>query len=237
LKNAAPPSGVHNMHALDVDCGSLYDPNLLVEGCLAVGAPLSSGMRCLDFGCSSGRVVRTMKAVYPEVSWVACDPESDAVTWAASQFPGIEFFTSPRVPPLRVEERSFDLVYAISIWSHFREDMALAWLDEMARIVKPGGHCWFTTHGMTSLAHWKRDAAPQRLVELERIARTLAMEGFHFEDAYSEVGDWGADTSSWGMAYFTPTWLARHLLPNWKLAYYRPGYLAWNQDTYILQRR
>lgn len=237
LKSARPPANVHNMHTLDIDCGSLYDPNLLVEGMQAVGVTLTPGLKVLDFGCSSGRVLRSLAAYRPQVTWIGCDPESDAVNWAAKEFPQIRFFTSPRTPPLPVPNADIDFVYAISIWSHFREDAAIEWLAEMARIIKPGGHLWLSTHGLISLADWMRTASSERAIQLENFSAHLLRNGFVFEDAYRKTGDWGADTSWWGMAHFTPAWMARQLIPHWRLAYYRPAYLAWNQDVYILQRR
>ena len=36
----------------------------------------------LDFGCSSGRVVRVLATAYPNVSWHGCDPNRPAIEWA-----------------------------------------------------------------------------------------------------------------------------------------------------------
>ena len=41
-------------------------------------------------------------------------------------------------PPLPFEDSSFDLIWAISVWTHLT-DNALPWLAEMHRILKPGG--------------------------------------------------------------------------------------------------
>ena len=44
---------------------------------------------------------------------------------------GIEWLASPEEPPLPYDAGLFDFVYAISIWSHFDEEPALRWLEEM----------------------------------------------------------------------------------------------------------
>ena len=61
---------------------------------------LGPGMSGLDFGCSSGRVVRVLAAAYPELDWHGCDPIPDAIEWARANLPGIAFERSPEYPPL-----------------------------------------------------------------------------------------------------------------------------------------
>ena len=113
-------------------------------------------MRGLDFGCSSGRVVRVLAAAYPDVSWSGCDPIESSIVWARENLPGIEFEVSPVEPPLPYEDASFDFVFAISIWSHFSAGAALRWWDEMHRMLRPGGHLVLTTHGYQTIAHYRR---------------------------------------------------------------------------------
>ena len=58
-------------------------------------APTSADVeRGLDFGCSSGRVVRALAAAWPEAEWHGCDPNADAIAWAREHLPGIDV---PRV--------------------------------------------------------------------------------------------------------------------------------------------
>ena len=109
----------------------------------------------LDFGCSSGRVVRVLAAAYPDtVAWHACDPIASSIEWAQRSLPGIEFELSPQEPPLPYADDAFDFVFAISIWSHFGERAGVAWLDEMHRVIGPSGLFVLTTHGSQSIAHY-----------------------------------------------------------------------------------
>jgi len=41
----------------------------------------------------------------------------------------------------------FDLIVGWSVFSHLSEYSATAWLDEMARILRPNGYCVFSTWG------------------------------------------------------------------------------------------
>src|SRR4030095_10099638 len=49
--------------------------------------------------------------------------------------------------PLRYVDGQFGLVYAISVFTHLAHDLARAWIDELSRIVAPGGLLLLTTHG------------------------------------------------------------------------------------------
>jgi SAM-dependent methyltransferase len=48
------------------------------------------------------------------------------------------------MPPLRYESGLFDLIYAMSVFSHLDEDMEVAWLAELVRLLKPSGHLYIT---------------------------------------------------------------------------------------------
>jgi hypothetical protein len=50
-------------------------------------------------------------------------------------------------PPLAYADKSFDLVYALSVFTHLNEQQQDAWRDEIRRILKPGGVWLLTTHG------------------------------------------------------------------------------------------
>ncbi|WP_293680907.1 class I SAM-dependent methyltransferase [uncultured Phenylobacterium sp.] len=41
-------------------------------------------------------------------------------------------------PPLPYADQTFDLVYALSVFTHLPQDHQFAWLDELRRVLKPG---------------------------------------------------------------------------------------------------
>src|ERR1700749_274624 len=103
---------------------------MVADALESVGASLHAGARALDFGCSSGRVVRVLAAAFPEVRWYGCDPNEPAVEWAAAAMPSASFFVNGDEPPLPLGDGSLDVVYAVSIWSHFAPALGLRWFDE-----------------------------------------------------------------------------------------------------------
>jgi SAM-dependent methyltransferase len=237
LSPAAPPEEVHAMARGPLAAGgALYDADLVAEALGRAGADIADARRGLDFGCSSGRLVRALGAAWPETEWHGCDPNADAIAWAREHLPGIAFERSPLEPPLPYEDGAFDVVCAISIWSHYGEDAALAWLEEMRRIIRPGGRLVITTHGLQSIAYYAR-TGERSAVQLERIRTAMYRKGFWFADEFGEDGDWGVRHPQWGTAFFTPEWLASKACPQWAIEDLAVGQNAGNQDLYVLRRR
>ena len=236
LSAAMPPAGVHAMAQGPLAAGgSYYYADLVADALSRGGLELEDGQTVLDFGCSSGRVVRVLAAAHPDVEWHGCDPIPDAVDWAREHLPGISFERSPEYPPLPYDDGQFDSVFAISIWSHFAEGAALAWLKEMQRIVRPGGRLLITTHGEHTVAHTGRTG--QRSAEqLEDVRNALFERGFWYAAEFGEVGDHGVANPDWGTAFLTPEWLLARITPDWRVALYRPGRVEDNQDLYVLER-
>jgi SAM-dependent methyltransferase len=213
--------------------GDAYSADFVVE---ALGGDLDGVKRALDFGCSSGRAVRALAAAYPEVEWHGVDPNAEAVEWAAEHVPGVRFAVSPGDPPLDFAGGSFDLVYAISIWSHFAEAAALRWLEEMHRLIAPGGRLVLTVHGMRSVEYLAH-AGVRTPRELEAIRRALYRRGFWFAPEFGEAGDHGVVHPEWGTSFMTPEWLLRHATPGWSAEAYLVGRNMGNQDVVVLRRR
>jgi SAM-dependent methyltransferase len=215
--------------------GGLYEADLVVSALDSVGVRIEDVEHVLDFGCSSGRVVRVLAAAYPQVHWTACDPNDAAIAWADQNLPGIEFYVNDQEPPLPAEQGSLDLVYAISIWSHFAPELGLRWLEEMRRVIRPGGHLVFTTHGLQSVAFFCGGGfrAPE---QADEILRSLYTCGWFYEAAFGDDGDWGVVNPEWGMAFLTPEWILTKLCPQWRVLEFAPGRNQENQDVYVLER-
>lgn len=237
LRPDEPPEDVHSMARGHLAAGgALYYADMLAEDLRRVGSSLEEVTRGLDFGCSSGRVVRVLEAAYPDAEWHGVDPNAEAIAWAREHLPGIEFRQSPQDPPLDYPDGTFDLVMAISIWSHFGEVAAVRWLEEMRRIIRPGGFLVLSTHGLQSVAHYA-STGERSLSQLTQIRRELYRRGFWFAPEFGEEGDWGVKHAEWGTAFLTPEWLARQALPEWSIEFFAVGQNADNQDMFVLRRR
>lgn len=234
LRAAMPPEEIHAMVRDEfLTGGSLYYADLMADalGALPAGA-------CLDLGCSSGRVARAAAAAFPDTRWHGCDPNADAIAWANEHLRGIaEFAVQPREPPLPYDDDGFDLVVAISVWSHFATAPAGRWLGEAARVIRPGGHLLLTSHGWDSVAHFAAHRA-RRPELLQAAIKGLYARGTFFHDEFGDRGDWGLPPDEgWGLAFHALDFLLDLAGPAWRLASFLPARAQGNQDVVVLERR
>ena len=122
-----PPEDVHAMaRGALAAAGGLYEADMVVDALAERRRRDRVQRSALDFGCSSGRARARASAAYPEIRWHGCDPNEPAIAWAQELYPRVDFSSAPTHPPLPLADGSLDLIYAISIWSHFAPELGLA---------------------------------------------------------------------------------------------------------------
>jgi ubiquinone/menaquinone biosynthesis C-methylase UbiE len=89
------------------------------------------------------RHLRGVLAANAEVYGTDYNPES--IAWCSEHIPDVRFATNGLNPPLSFPNDFFDFVYAISVFTHLSEDVCRAWMDELTRVLKPGGLVYFST--------------------------------------------------------------------------------------------
>jgi SAM-dependent methyltransferase len=99
----------------------------------------------LDFGCGCGRVIRNWAGLEARVA--GSDLSGGAIDWCRANLPFARFETNGLSPPLAFEDASVDLAYALSVLTHLPEAIQHDWMDELHRVVRPGGFVLLTTHG------------------------------------------------------------------------------------------
>jgi SAM-dependent methyltransferase len=141
------------------------------------GVSIADFKSVLDFGCGSGRVLGSLDFGRAEVS--ACDIGEGVAAFARAAFPRVRVFHSGLKPPLPFEPGEFDLIYSFSVFSHLDQDIEAIWLEELARVGKPGAAYLLTVHG-----DWFIEAT---LPPAEQAAVTK--EGFISKKVHSRNGD------------------------------------------------
>jgi SAM-dependent methyltransferase len=107
--------------------------------------PIDAMATILDFGCGSGRVIRYWRELPAAV--YGSDYNPDLIRWCERHLRFARFQVNKPLPPLEFPSNFFDLIYALSVFTHLDEVAQLAWMHELRRVAKPGGHVIITTHG------------------------------------------------------------------------------------------
>ena len=97
------------------------------------------GKRVLDFGCGAGRTLRHFLAEAERAEFYGCDIDRPSVAWLTNHFsPPLHVFENEEAPSLPQPDEFFDLVYALSVFTHLADHWA-GWLLELHRVLKPDG--------------------------------------------------------------------------------------------------
>jgi SAM-dependent methyltransferase len=143
-----PPPELWRRWGLTLDSylnGGRADAERIVADVAATGVDPTSLERVLDFGCAEGRVLRFFPRGDDADLW-GVDVNADRIAWCQQNLtPPFRFATTTTAPHLPFADETFDLVYAISVFTHISE-LADAWFLELLRIVRPGGHLYLTIH-------------------------------------------------------------------------------------------
>jgi SAM-dependent methyltransferase len=148
---------------------------------IAAHVPLDEVSSVLDFGCGCGRVLRYWRDRPGTV--FGTDQDAGAVDWCAAHLPFAHVARNDLAPPLAHDDDSFDLVYALSVFTHLTAELQSAWRDELRRVLRPGGRLLLTTHGASYVP--RLDAAEREQFERgELVVRWGDLPGSNLCSAY-----------------------------------------------------
>lgn len=120
-------------------------------------AGAANGVRILDLGCGGGRMIRHLPQLCPAAEIWGTDISADHINWLKTHLsPPCRFATTTTIPHLPFPDDYFDYVYCGSLFTHI-EDLADAWLLEVARILRPNGTFFSTFHDEAAAAEIVRE--------------------------------------------------------------------------------
>jgi SAM-dependent methyltransferase len=194
-----------------------------IAGLLAAsGYPLQGFRRILDFGSGPGRVVSSIRDLHPAAKLSASDIDPEAIAWASEALADVAVFVvNPTEPPAPFPDEAFDLIYAISVFTHLPEAMQWAWLADLRRMLRPGGI--LLTTKLNAAAY---DLPPE--VKAEAEARGFVYWG----------DSWETDglPSFYRLAYHTHGYVAREWGRYFEVLHIGSHDLNDTQDAIVLRR-
>lgn len=175
----------------------------------------------LDFGCGVGRVIRHWEDLANQgVTLHGTDYNPALVAWCRRNLPFARFAVNGLGPGLEYPDGEFDLIYAFSVFTHLSPSSQTAWLTELQRVLKPGGHLLISLHG----AYYRPSFTAE---ERERFDRG--------EMLIVQSGRQGSNDCA---VYHPESYVRNELVRGWELADFVPEG-AWgnpNQDLYLLRK-
>lgn len=103
--------------------------------------------RALDFGCGAGRTLRHFLAEAADGEFWGSDIDEASIAWLKENLsPPLHVLQNRPDPPLGLEYGTFDLIWALSVFTHLT-DNSLPWLLELHRLLAPGGYLIATYMG------------------------------------------------------------------------------------------
>jgi len=151
------------------------------------GLSFDQGPTTLDFGCGCGRLARYIapRVIAGGGRFIGLDINRKLVDWSAKNLPG-EYRRNGLQPRAPIPDDSVDLLYAVSVFTHVPRASMAAWLEDYARMLKPGGVALvsFADEDRIDIAH------PARRSELDRdgfLTSTTVLEGSNYMSSYATV--------------------------------------------------
>jgi len=195
----------------------------IVAGLKRIGRAPDAFEAVLDFGCGCGRVLRWLKPEFASARVFGSDIDRQAMAWCAANIVGGSFSVNAGLPPTGYASQSFDLIYAISVFSHLDEDFQFYWLNELRRITKPDGIVLLSIHGSFYLDHLE-----------EAMVAEIKAKGMLFvvSDGWKNIfPDW------YQIALHTKEYILDRYARYFDVLDYIPGGMNGAQDLVILRRR
>jgi SAM-dependent methyltransferase len=186
----------------------------------SIGRPIESFAAVLDFGCGCGRVLRQWRGVAGP-AFFGTDYNPRLVQWCQRSVHNACVSKNELTPPLTYDAGTFDLVYAVSVFTHLPEAMQNVWLVEIQRIMRPGGILLATLSGEGDLI------------------RTTPAEQDRFRKGELVVIDGGYAGTNMCGAYHPQSYVRRAWSQYFKVLSFIPEGAKGSphQDLYVLERQ
>jgi SAM-dependent methyltransferase len=186
----------------------------LIEEHLAGGS-----LSILEFASGYGRVTRHLPNVLPEARYTACDIHAAAIRFVSRL--GVEAVQSCEVPEEFDLARSFDVVFALSFFSHAAPRIWARWLHRLVQHTAVGGLTIFTTHGERSRSQVAPGSEP--------------VGDFVFLP-HSEQPDLPSDQYGTALTPLQFVYAQIAALETSRLIKFEEGYWWGHQDVYVMRR-
>jgi SAM-dependent methyltransferase len=183
--------------------------------------PPTGSLTVLEFASGYGCVSRHLARQVPNAEVTCSDIHPEAMDFIGRTF-SMETQLSVARPEMFALGRQFDVVFALSFFSHMPERTWGPWLEALYRHTRPGGMLVFTAHGLVS-------------DELHIRRAVLSPEGFWFEPTSEQMD---LDGDEYGVTVTSREYVMRQITTRLPDAATQFSEAFWwgHQDLYVVKR-
>jgi SAM-dependent methyltransferase len=203
-----------------------------------IAAELPPPAKILDLPCGSGRVLRHLRAMFPEATIGASDLYRDHVDFCVRQFAAVPVPSKEDLSQL--DAGTWDVIFCGSLLTHLPESLFWPTVDFMIRSLTPGGVAVITLEGRRTLfiqdALWK-------LISDDKFAfvrEGYAAKGFGYCDYNQQFREQNFNAQeSYGVAVVRSDWLMAGLMKRDDVTVLDFCEADWDehQDVLVLHKR
>ena len=205
--------------------------------------PFEFASQVLDFGCGTSRILRYMIEFCPGPKYFASEVVPENIKWGQYAFSEVTYLLQGNSPPIEMQDGSFEIIYAYSIFTHFEEDLHRLWLAELHRLLQPEGLLILTVHGETILRRSKEEEDVRRAMctegrDYEDLLNRYYKDGYVFYDCYEHkhLAKGGIDADGYGITYISPEYIKRNWSGKFQVLEHDEGAVSNWQDYVVLKR-
>lgn len=141
--------------AMSLAVGGAYHAMGDVEADILQWAGLSDGMSVFDLGCGSGRFAHAISKRLGVLDYTGADIVQALLDYAATKAPENYRFVLNRALSIPLNDSSVDFCASFSVFTHLLHSETYIYLEEMFRILKPGGKVVMSFLEFAHPGHWK----------------------------------------------------------------------------------
>lgn len=200
-----------------------------IQASLHAGKVAGPPASILDLPCGHGRVLRMLKAAYPDARLTACDLNRDGVDFCARTFDANPVYSERDPREIQLDER-YELIWVGSLLTHLDAERWHQFLAFFADHLVPGGVLVFTTHGHAIMDQIGRGERTFSIESVHELRAECLRTGFAYQDH--------THRSSYGISLADPKWV-RHELdlhPELTMTMYLEAGVNNAQDAVACQR-
>lgn len=143
----------------------------------------------LDFPCGYGRVLRYLRAMFPDADITAAEIESSALDFCRESFSVSTLMSTTNFGDLALPQR-FDLIWCGSLFTHVDQQSSDGLLRFFHAHLSDHGVCVFTTHGQRSIDWLQSKKVKYNLPDdaQQKVIREFHSQGYGYSDYPRKTG-------------------------------------------------